>query len=682
MRLQSVEMCGFRGFKERTVFSFAPGFVVFCGRNGAGKSTVLDAIDFAVTGTINKFTVTRAKGGGLDAHIWWVGSGNAEAHYVTVTFVCEDGTSFWIRRDKDGLLQSDSEVLFRKLCGTDGENAESIETLMRTTLIRDESIVSLSVDLPEQARAAVVRAAIGGLLGPDYSSRTESLVDAANEIRNKQQRGVDEAQSQLGRFLSELTEAQSAADRVPDISDAMRVIKEYAPALPEDQQRHPGTIRQILADRRVAIEEAERARKLSESLLPEWNFVASEAGQNELDSIVARFEEAGRQNEEAELALKEAELKDASEKESDMLASHLAAIVSHGEELGLQDGHCPLCDALRTSEQFKQGIELARTKLATRGVNLELYRIALEQARGNADRASGEVQRLGLLAASEISRRSELKVKIARINEVYEKYGFDLLAEDPNHANDIILQETDRLNRVERALHVLEISNTASLVASLESKVQSARNHLEAETSKLNALEKAHEVAKSIDHSAKALANQLVTEQFDTVMPLLKEVYRRLRPHADWSEINSDFGGKVKASLNFTVGDGHNIQFLFSSGQRRAAGLAFLLTIHLARRWSDWKSLLLDDPVQHIDDYRALNFVEVLSAIRQTGRQVIVAVEDAALADLLCRRLRSTSEQIGRRFELRTTGGGASEILDVRDILPMSSEVMREARVS
>ena len=60
-----------------------------------------------------------------------------------------------------------------------------------------------------------------------------------------------------------------------------------------------------------------------------------------------------------------------------------------------------------------------------------------------------------------------------------------------------------------------------------------------------------------------------------------------------------------------------------------AAGLAFLLAVHLSRPWCAWQSLLLDDPVQHIDDYRALNLVEVLTAIRRTGRQVIVAVEDS-----------------------------------------------------
>jgi chromosome segregation protein len=165
-------------------------------------------------------------------------------------------------------------------------------------------------------------------------------------------------------------------------------------------------------------------------------------------------------------------------------------------------------------------------------------------------------------------------------------------------------------------------------------------------------------------------------------MPLLKELYRRLRPHADWAEIESDFGGKVRGSLNFTVGDGYNPQFLFSSGQRRAAGLAFLLAIHLSRPWCRWRSLLMDDPVQHIDDYRSLNLVEVLAAIRRTGRQVIVAVEDPALAELLCRRLRSANEEAGRHFELRSSETGTSVIGKEYDIYPMPRLVLRPAQAS
>src|ERR1035438_8837999 len=101
MKLQFVELCGFRGFRERTRFEFPGGFTVLSGRNGAGKSTVLDAIDYALTGTINKFSVKEAKGGGLDDHIWWVGEGKPEAHYVSIGFIADDGKHFVITRSRE-----------------------------------------------------------------------------------------------------------------------------------------------------------------------------------------------------------------------------------------------------------------------------------------------------------------------------------------------------------------------------------------------------------------------------------------------------------------------------------------------------------------------------------------------------------------------------------------------------
>jgi chromosome segregation protein len=192
----------------------------------------------------------------------------------------------------------------------------------------------------------------------------------------------------------------------------------------------------------------------------------------------------------------------------------------------------------------------------------------------------------------------------------------------------------------------------------------------------------AQELARQIDNGAQTVRNEILMEQFDIVMPLLKELYRRLKPHSGWTDIDSDFGGKVRASLNFTVGDGKNPQFLFSSGQRRAAGLAFLLAIHLSRPWCRFQTLLLDDPVQHIDDYRALNLVEVLSAIRKGRRQIVVAVEDTALADALCRRLRSTTDAPGCRFDLAQGGDGASRVEGASVIAPMPHGILRLAIAS
>ena len=41
MRLDYLELCGFRGFLERQRVDFGTGFTVICGRNGVGKSTLL-----------------------------------------------------------------------------------------------------------------------------------------------------------------------------------------------------------------------------------------------------------------------------------------------------------------------------------------------------------------------------------------------------------------------------------------------------------------------------------------------------------------------------------------------------------------------------------------------------------------------------------------------------------------
>jgi chromosome segregation protein len=146
----------------------------------------------------------------------------------------------------------------------------------------------------------------------------------------------------------------------------------------------------------------------------------------------------------------------------------------------------------------------------------------------------------------------------------------------------LFFAEQENLIRLERALANLEASNAIDRVKALETRVASLRERADQEAAKLNVVERVVESARQIDTTAKTVANQILTEQFDTVMPLLKELYKRLRPHADWTEIESDFGGKVRGSLNFTVGDGYNPQFLFSSGQRRAAGLAFLLAVHLS----------------------------------------------------------------------------------------------------
>jgi DNA repair exonuclease SbcCD ATPase subunit len=679
MKLGFIELAGFRGFRDKTRFNLPPGFAVLSGRNGSGKSTLLDAIDFAITGSINKFSVTTAKGGGLDEHIWWLGDTPADAHYVSVGFVSDDGVSFTITRSRDDGCSADPAEIVGRLCRTAAAAPSSVQALMQTTLIRDELIAALSLDLPGHARFEAVRAAIGGLVGPDYSERTGAILAAAVTARARHANRAVELQTEVGRLLTDITDARSAAQRSSGISDALRIVESLVPGLPEGLAEKTEVTRKTTADERVALRELERARLDSEELLPDIAFFASPDTSAAMRAAHAAQEVAQEAKLRADELVKVASDANAAERVADEYLAHMAAILQHGSVIGLQDGQCPLCGASRTEEQFEAAVTTLRETLGSRAKRLSDTADALTKAQTVARNAEQSLAAAQVSYATFERRRASLQQKLSEVQRAYGRHGLEIPADDPNRAQALISAKQERVIQLERALAVLEASSAVDRVRTLESRVTAARERTEQQASKLAAAERANETARQINAAARTVANQILTEQFDTVMPLLKELYRRLRPHVDWSEIDSDFGGKVRGSLNFLVGDGYNPQFLFSSGQRRAAGLAFLLAVHLARPWCNWRSLLLDDPVQHVDDYRALNLVEVLTAIRRTDRQIIVAVEDVALANVLCRRLRSARDGGGRHFGLRMSKTGSAEIAESQDIYPMPRLVLRTA---
>ena len=362
---------------------------------------MLDAIDFAITGTINEFSVREARGGGLDEHIWWVGEGKPKAYYVSVGFVTDEGEHFVVTRSRERGCDKTPQEILKRLTNS-RVAVPSVETLMQTTLIRDELIAGLSLDLPEQARFAAVRAAIGGMVGPDYSERTEAILAASNTAKTRQSERVKEAQNELGRVLGEVTEARSSAERSSGISEALRVIDSLIPSLPSGLAEKTDTIRKVIAERRVVLREIESARLSVEQLQAEITFFNSAESQREIELAGSALESARKAKPLADERLALALRLDAAERANDEYATHMSAIIEHGAALGLHDGHCPLCDAVRSSGEFSNAISAARERLADHGVRLAKAAETLVKARAAVDEAGRS------LAAAQ-SRYSELR---------------------------------------------------------------------------------------------------------------------------------------------------------------------------------------------------------------------------------------------------------------------------------
>lgn len=682
MRLDFIEVCGFRGFRDPVRINFGRGFTVITGRNGVGKSTLCDAVEFAITGSIDKYAVEKAAKETLSDYLWWRGEGAPKAHYVTASFVDDNGKPFTVTRTRESGSDRSPEEIRAALCRGPAPD-DALRQLTRTSIIRDEWIAALSLDLTETERFDLVRSALGAVEGSEAGSRAKEVVAAAEAAHNKDEAAYEAARLRLADRLTQQSETQAALSRSGDVSAALLVIATAMPDAPTELTARLAAGRNALANRRA------RLGRMGEALQLGREVASAQAAYNVPEAVANReaasaaYEAAQREHEAAQQVVSEAEQRLMREEEMDGMAASLSLLVEHGERLGLHDDHCPLCAAHRTSAEFAAGLAAARQRITSLASGVQAAHDTLAAAKANARQPSLTLQTTAAAVQTHAEELSRLREREAVHVDFYNQWGLDhRFIQDPDALEQAISPERDRLIDLERALLVLDASQAVSRMSSIESNISALRDEIEKLARAVTQSQNAVTAAREIERSVRRVSAEIIDERLAQISPLLNELYQRLRPHADWRTIDYSIRGDVRRFLSLKVGDGLNPQFVFSSGQRRAAGLAFLLSVHLARAWTPLRSLLLDDPVQHIDDFRALHLVEVLAALRSDGRQIICAVEDPALADLLCRRLVSTTTEGGRRLDIDLGSLGAASVVVDQEIYPMPVGVLRGGAIA
>jgi chromosome segregation protein len=307
-----------------------------------------------------------------------------------------------------------------------------------------------------------------------------------------------------------------------------------------------------------------------------------------------------------------------------------------------------------------------------------LTELTAEEASRTAEytRRSDESQAQSLQYSRSLSDLETLKAAMQNLQERAATLKVDLTSEG---IESTLRAAQARERELESGLLELEGSAAFERIADLETQLSLAQNDAENIAKQMDSLSRAAQNAKAAEDTTRRVSWEAVDDCLAALSPLLSELFLRLRPHVDYSEVKYRMRGDVKRFLSFAVGNGINPRFTFSSGQRRALGLAFLLAVYLSRPWCNLRTLVLDDPVQHVDDYRALHLVEVLSSIRQLGHQIVCTVEDPALADLLCRRLRSRTIGDGIKIELEYEPGTGSTVKAIEPIGPLPERVLLSA---
>jgi chromosome segregation protein len=344
--------------------------------------------------------------------------------------------------------------------------------------------------------------------------------------------------------------------------------------------------------------------------------------------------------------------------------------------LGLRDGKCPLCGSKLTLSEFEDHLRHVSEEIRQQNVTLSALAREEAEAANGYSKAKNEFDAKTLEIKRAASESETLKQKSLRLQREADELQTELSEEG---IAESLKFRRDQLKELEKDMESFEAYAKVGQMVELEDQRQIAQSEADRLGKRIELVTNALQGAKAAAAAAKRVSREIVEERLAALNPLLSELYTRLRPHVAYDEVKYRMRGDVRRFLRLEVGDDINPRFTFSSGQRRALGLAFLLAVHLSRPWCKLKTLILDDPVQHIDDYRALHLAEVLSAIRQLGSQVICTVEDPALADLLCRRLRSTESEDGVLVRMGYKAGMGVQIEEVRHLAPLPGQVLLSA---
>ncbi|TLP67061.1 hypothetical protein FEE96_06845 [Parasedimentitalea maritima] len=665
MKLKFVEMSGFRGYCEPVRINFGSDATIIDGRNGVGKSSIFDAVEFALTGSIAKYQDAKANQETVDDYIWWLGeSDGPDERYVSVGFTLDGVETIVTRSSLQPEVAENIELVAKELFDEKAAPAAALQQVCSSTIIRDEHIAALSLDLKETERYSILSSAIGAIGADEWIAKAKEIHEATKrEVKAAAERS-ERAKTDAAVAQNELDSTRSRAQSDRRVQVALRDAEEVMGLrLPVDE-----AFELVGSELERVHSQISRVRLVLDRY---DELVDARQAKVEAEAAVAGFD-VDIEEVRGELQPKEATLASIDlSASSDTLASRLSQLAMLGEEIGCEDNTCPLCKSNIDLSRYRSGIAALRE--SAEAINAEISR---------ETKLRGEVTELKLKLKNlhESKDRLEQRLtshvrRITQATKIVEDNGFSA----ETNRSSLTAELEELTGRSERLRNVLPDLNLTGLSASLDRASNAYAEKLARDREAERVLSRARQKeadAKELYDSVRKAANDALNQRLDRILPLITELYARLRPHPNFQEINYKIRGELRRHLSFSVGDDINPQFVYSSGQRRATGLAFLIAVNLSMAWSRWSSIMLDDPVQHIDDFRSVHLSELLGQLVSEGRQVICAVEDPALADLICRKMPVLGPGAAKRLQLGIGENGRVRVVEQKDLAPMRLSVL------
>src|SRR5438477_6877930 len=193
MRLDKVEISGFKSFCDKQELSFQGGVTGIVGPNGCGKSNISDAI----TWVLGEQSAKSLRGSRMEDVIF---AGTRDRKplgmaYVTMTLVdpevYQDGSAHQLRPVEDGHPPRTGEITITRRLFRSGESEYLIDG--HTARLRDIQDIFMGTGLGPESYAIIEQGRIGQILSSRPQDRRAVIEEAAGITKYKTRRRLAEA---------------------------------------------------------------------------------------------------------------------------------------------------------------------------------------------------------------------------------------------------------------------------------------------------------------------------------------------------------------------------------------------------------------------------------------------------------------------------------------------------------
>jgi len=693
--IRRISIENFRGFRSEQTLDLAASATIVSGSNGKGKTSFFDAVQWLLLGSLARLATlaTRRSGDYIVnrfADPGDVAKVSAElelnGHTVMLTRAGDhrEAPLQWSAGDQELRGTQAEDALCKALLADPEMSLEG--TVLTSGLLQQDVVRAVLEDEPKNRYRHM-----SALLGLREIAGFE---DAAKRAADEQGKGAKRARDEHAAAEQKLRSGEADLARLeqrladePEIARARADLgSRLAVGAPAFQFAE---LPSQAADAVFLSQLARRVRGTANELLAEDSRLRDaevdrpDVTEKQLAEVIARHDKAEEASSEAHQAVEEAR---ETHRRAEVRAGELAELASRA--IPMLGDRCPVCrqtiDAQDVERHLRELIEAEGEDLpalATATAEAEQQLAAQEEALKALRAERAELDSLVReAAAGRTARRSW--------HQDCEQFASEIPSLRPDAARAIRDGSTEALAELRDSAEELSLlaDELAALLgtAGLSEVVERQRVVVEARREAVTALSEQAARASQQAEETKTLAGAatraiaaVTRDRFASLQPLVDNIFARLAPHPAFTSLGFEMTVSYRSGVadpfvkdpeSGVTGDP---LLVFSSSQANVAALTYFLALNWAAGTKALPFLLLDDPLQSMDDVNALGFSDLCRHVR-SGRQLVVSTHEARLASLLERKLTPRSPE-GRTRVLRFVGWDRSgPTIEQTDIEPES----------